>query len=96
MIDGMQRVMAGHGRIEAAKRLGFREVSTISIHHLSETQRRAFMIADNRLAEHATWDEKLLAEQFKELCEVDLDFNLEATGFEVTECSRMILSIAGS
>lgn len=82
--------MAGHGRIEAAKRLGFKEVPTISIQHLSETQRRAFMIADNRLAEQASWDEKLLAEQLKELCEVDLDFDLEATGFEVGEIDVLI------
>jgi DNA modification methylase len=92
MIDGKRRVLAGHGRIEAAKRLGFQEVPTISIHHLSESQRRAFMIADNRLAEQASWDEKLLAEQLKELCEVDLDFNLEATGFEVGEIDVLIES----
>ena len=90
MIDGTQRVLAGHGRIEAAKRLGFQDVPTISIHHLSESQRRAFMIADNRLAEQASWDEKLLAEQLKELCEVDLDFDLEATGFEIGEIDVLI------
>jgi DNA modification methylase len=90
MIDGSRNVLAGHGRIEAAKRLGFQEVPTISIHHLSESQRRAFMIADNRLAEQASWDERLLAEQFKELCEVDLDFDLEATGFEVGEIDVLI------
>jgi ParB-like chromosome segregation protein Spo0J len=73
MIDGTRRVLAGHGRIEAAKRLGFQEVPTISIHHLSESQRRAFVIADNRLAEQASWDEKLLAEQFRELREVELE-----------------------
>ncbi|HTV56704.1 MAG TPA: DNA methyltransferase [Terriglobia bacterium] len=90
MIDGMQRVLAGHGRIEAAKRLGLQEVPTISVHHLSESQRRAFMIADNRLAEQASWDKKLLAEQLKELCEVDLDFDLEAVGFEVGEIDVLI------
>jgi hypothetical protein len=90
MIDGSRNVLAGHGRIEAAQRLGFKEVPTISIQHLSESQRRAFMIADNRLAEQASWDEKLLAEQLKELCEVDLDFDLEATGFEVGEIDVLI------
>lgn len=90
MIDGAKRVLAGHGRIEAAKHLGFRDIPTISIQHLSESQRRAFMIADNRLAEQASWDEKLLAEQLKELCEVDLDFDLEATGFEVGEIDVLI------
>jgi DNA modification methylase len=94
MIDGSGNVMAGHGRIEAAQRLGFQEVPAISIQHLSESQRRAFVIADNRLAEQASWDEKLLAEQLKELCEVDLDFDLEATGFEVGEIDLMIEGIA--
>lgn len=94
MIDGTRRVLAGHGRIEAAKRLGFQEVPTISIHHLSEPQRRAFVIADNRLAEQASWDEKLLAEQFRELCEVELDFDLEATGFEVGEIDVLIEGVS--
>ena len=90
MIDGARRVLAGHGRIEAAKRLGFLEVPTISIHYLSESQRRAFVIADNRLAEQSSWDEKLLAEQLKELLEVDLDFDIEATGFEVGEIDVLL------
>jgi ParB-like chromosome segregation protein Spo0J len=51
MIDGSLSVLVGHVRIEAAKRLGIQEVSTISIQHLSESQRRAFVIADNCLAE---------------------------------------------
>ena len=90
MIDVSRNVLAGHGRIEAALRLGFKDVPTISIQHLSESQRRAFVIADNRLAEQASWDEKLLAEQLKELCEVELDFDLEATGFEVGEIDVLI------
>ena len=94
MIDETRRVLAGHGRIEAAKHLGLREVPTISIHHLSETQRRAFVIADNRLAEQASWDEKLLAEQLRELCEVELDFDLEATGFELDEIDVLIEDVS--
>jgi DNA modification methylase len=94
MIDGTRRVIAGHGRIEAAKRLGLQEVPTISVHHLSESQRRAFMIADNRLAEQASWNEQLLSEQFKELCEVELDFDLEATGFEVGEIDVLIEGVS--
>lgn len=94
MIDETRRVLAGHGRIAAAKRLGFHEVPTISIHHLSESQRRAFMIADNRLAEQASWDEKLLGEQLKELLEVELDFDLEATGFEVGEIDVLVEGVS--
>ena len=61
--------------------LGLEEVPTISLEHLSAAQIKAFMIADNRLTENATWDEKLLGEQLKNLSEVDLTFDLEVTGF---------------
>jgi DNA modification methylase len=94
MIDGTRRVLAGHGRIAAAKRLGLQELPTISIDHLSESQRRAFIIADNRLAEQASWDEKLLGEQLKELLEVELDFDLEATGFEVGEIDVLVEGVS--
>ena len=94
MIDGNRRVLAGHCRIEVAKRLGFQDVPTISIHHLSESQRRAFMIADNRIAEQASWDDKLLAEQLKDLLEVNLDFDVEATGFEMGEIDVLIEGIS--
>jgi DNA modification methylase len=90
LIDGQQRVIAGHGRIEAARLLGLQIVPTISLEHLSEAQIRAFMIADNRLTENATWNQSLLAEQFKELSELELDFSLEVTGFEMGEIDVMI------
>jgi len=61
-------VIAGHGRLLACKRLGWTEVPTIRLEHLSETQRRAFMIADNRLTEIASWDDRLLAEQLQGPC----------------------------
>ncbi|MFL6387934.1 MAG: site-specific DNA-methyltransferase [Terriglobales bacterium] len=90
LVDGQQRVIAGHGRIEAARLLGLESVPTISLEHLSEAQIRAFMIADNRLTENATWNQSLLAEQFKELSELELDFSLEVTGFEMGEIDVMI------
>jgi DNA modification methylase len=94
MIDGARRVLAGYGRITAAIRLGFQCVPTILVDHLSESQRRAFMIADNRLAEQASWDEKLLGEHFKELCDLELDFDLDTTGFEVGEIDVLIEGLA--
>ena len=94
LMDPERRVIAGHGRIEAAKSLGHREVPAISINHLSDPQLRAFMIADNRLAEQATWDDKLLGEHFKALCEVDLGFNIEATGFEVAEIDLFVQGLS--
>jgi ParB-like chromosome segregation protein Spo0J len=68
LIDAKRKVIAGHGRIMACKQLGWSEVPIIALEHLSEAQAKAFMIADNRLTENSVWDDRLLAEQLKELC----------------------------
>lgn len=83
LVDAKLRVVAGHGRVMACKLLGRRQVPTISLDHLSETQIRAFAIADNRLTENSEWNDRLLAEQLRDLAVLDLDFDLEATGFEM-------------
>lgn len=93
LVDADLRVIAGHGRISACRELGITEVPTICLDHLSEAQRKAFMIADNRLTETSIWDEKLLAEQLKELSLLDLEFDLEATGFEMAELDLRIESL---
>src|SRR5215467_9705573 len=93
LVDSNLRVIAGHGRILAAKQLGFGELPTILINHLSEVQARAFMIADNRLTENSVWDDRLLAEQLHDLSLLDLDFSLEATGFEMGEIDLRIESL---
>jgi len=85
LVDADLNVIAGHGRLEACRQLRWTEVPTIRLEHLSEAQARAFMIADNRLTETSTWDERLLAEQLKDLATVDLDFDLEAIGFTMGE-----------
>jgi DNA modification methylase len=85
LVDAKGKVIAGHGRILAALLLGWTEVATISLEHLSDAQARTFMIADNRLTENSCWDDRLLAEQLKELSVLELDFELEATGFEMGE-----------
>ncbi len=85
LIDSQNRVVAGHGRVLAARRLALSEIPTIVLDHLSEAERRAFMIADNRLPELASWDEKRLGEQLEELKGLDLGFALSATGFEIGE-----------
>ena len=90
LIDAQRRVIAGHGRIGAAKLLGRQFVPAISINHLSERQLKALVIADNRLAEQATWDRKLLREQLKALSVVELDFDIEAIGFEIGEIDLLI------
>ena len=83
LIDGDGNVIAGHGRILACLELGITEVPTLCLDHLTPAQARAFMIADNRLTEIATWDDRLLAQQLKELSLLGLDFDIEVTGFEV-------------
>jgi ParB-like nuclease domain len=90
LVDANLKVVAGHGRIAAAQLLGLTEVPTIPLDHLSEAQNRAFMIADNRLTETSAWNELLLAEQLKELAELNLDFSLEVTGFEMGEIDLRI------
>jgi DNA modification methylase len=93
LVDSKLRVIAGHGRILACQTLGWTEVPTICLDHLTEAQARAFKIADNRLTEIATWDDRLLAEQLKELSALDLDFSLETTGFNTGEIDLRIESL---
>ncbi len=93
LIDGSGGVLAGHGRVLAARRLGLKEVPTIALDHLNEAQRRAFMIADNRLGELAAWDEARLGLELKGLKILDLDFALSATGFELGEIELRIGSV---
>jgi DNA modification methylase len=90
LVDRNQRVIAGHGRLAAAKLLKLDRVPTIRLENLSASQMRAFMIADNRLTENADWDKQLLAQQLKDLSAVELDFSLEAIGFEMAEIDLMI------
>lgn len=84
-IDRDGKVVSGHARLEAAKKLGLEQVPVIYLDHLTPEQVKAFAIADNRLSEMSSWDDKLLAVQLKELSLVDLEFNLEATGFTMGE-----------
>src|SRR5216684_847800 len=94
LVDSDLQVIAGHGRVLAARQLGLERVPTIRLEHLTDAQAKAFMIADNRLTENSTWDERLLAEQLRELSVLDLDFSLEATGFEVGEIDLKIEGLA--
>ena len=90
LADREDRIIAGHARIEAARLLGHATVPTIGIDHLSEAQIRAFRIADNRLAELASWDEHALALELQDLAELELDFSLDITGFEHAEIDLLI------
>lgn len=94
LTDGSGVVLAGHGRLEAAKLLGLQFVPTIKLQDLSEVQKRAYVIADNKLTENAGWNEPILAMEIQGLVELDPGFDLEITGFETAEIDLMIQSLA--
>jgi DNA modification methylase len=85
LIDVNGQVLAGHGRLAAAKALQLDQVPTILLDHLTKAQRRAYVLADNKLAELAGWDNDLLALELQYLSELELDFDLTVTGFEMEE-----------
>ncbi len=80
-------IIAGHGRLLAAQRMGLKEVPIVRLPHLTETQRRALVIADNKIALNAGWDEEMLALEMKELG--DLDFDLDLLGFSLGELKEL-------
>jgi hypothetical protein len=83
LIDDDKQIIAGHGRVEAAKLLDIAAVPTCRLSHLSEADKRAYILADNKLAEKAGWDKQLLAIELQYL--IDLDVEIELTGFEIPE-----------
>src|SRR5881227_2557670 len=83
LIDDDKQIIAGHGRVEAAKLLGIDAVPTCRLSHLSEADKRAYILADNKLAEKAGWDKEILAIELQGL--IDLDVEIELTGFETPE-----------
>ena len=92
-VDRDDKVVSGHGRLLACRLLRWTEVPTLLLDRLSPAQARAFMLADNRLAELADWDDRLLVQHLKELSLLVLDFNIEDTGFEIGEIDLRIASV---
>ncbi|MGN6690547.1 MAG: site-specific DNA-methyltransferase [Sphingopyxis sp.] len=92
LTDGESQLVAGHGRLAAARHIGLVEVPTIAIAGLTEAQLRAFAIADNRIAELSTWDEAILASELEELLSLGagLDFEIVDTGFEIGAIDRIV------
>ncbi|TIP29594.1 MAG: DNA methylase N-4 [Mesorhizobium sp.] len=88
LVDENNNVLAGHGRLAAARLLGLKEAPTLSITHLSAAEKRAYIVADNRLAEKAGWDKQILAIELQAL--VDLDFDVTLTGFDIPEVDLII------
>lgn len=85
IVDEDANILAGHARYEAAKRLGMGVVPVIRAQHLTPERKRAFMLADNRLAELADWDEEVLKIELGELASLELDFEFEVTGFDTLD-----------
>ena len=81
LVNGSRMIIAGHGRVDAAKLLGMRSVPTICLENLKENEIRAYILADNRLAEKAGWDNSILAIELEHLTSVDLGFDVSITGF---------------
>ncbi len=88
LIDAENGIIAGHGRIMAAQKLGLAEVPCIRLDHLTETQRKAYVIADNKLALNSGWDETMLALELAEL--QDDNFDLSLTGFDESELADLL------
>jgi len=87
LIDKDNGIIAGHGRLEAAKKLGYTEVPTIKLEHLTDTQRKAFILADNRIALNSGWDTTLLSLELKEL---DTELDLTSLGFDAKELAALL------
>ena len=88
LVDERGVLIAGHGRLLAARQLELETVPVIRLEHLSEAQARAFRLADNRIAENAGWDDELLRVELEQLR--DADFDLDLTGFELGEVDRLL------
>jgi DNA modification methylase len=93
LIDRNRQIVAGHGRYEAAKLLGLAQVPVVFLDHLTETQAKAYRLADNKLTDRSSWDDAMVAAQLKELSELVLDFDIEAIGFELPELDVRIQSL---
>jgi ParB-like chromosome segregation protein Spo0J len=89
LIDQEGGIIAGHGRVMAARKLKLAEVPCIRLGHLTDTQKRAYVIADNKLALNAGWDNEMLQVEFADLNE--LGFNLDLTGFSSEEINALKL-----
>lgn len=88
IVDENGMVMAGHGRLTAAMELGLTRVPVIEVGHMSEEEKRAYIIADNSLSEQSTWSKEMLRDEFRDLADLGLD--LELTGFDTFEIDKML------
>lgn len=90
VVDAKGTILAGHGRVAAAKLLGLESIPTVCVDHLSEDQIRAYIIADNRLSEKSGWDQSILAAELEYLLTIETDIEITSTGFEYAEVEQML------
>jgi DNA modification methylase len=90
LVDDANGIVAGHGRVEGAKAVGLDQVPTVRLSDMSEAEIRAYVIADNRLAENAGWDRALLGLELQYLTELEIDFDVTVTGFDLPEIDLLI------
>jgi ParB-like chromosome segregation protein Spo0J len=90
LIDSENRILAGHGRVEGARALGITMIPCLRVDHLSAAEKRAYVLADNKIALNAGRDEELLALELKELTEADIDFDAGVTGFSIGEIDQLV------
>lgn len=90
LVDKDNCILAGHGRVEAAKLAGLTEVPALVISHLSPAQKKAYILADNRLAELSGWDKDILKVELEELQSIDCNFDLTLTGFDTPEIDVLL------
>ena len=93
LVDKTDTIIAGHGRVAAAKKLGLATVPVIRLEHLTDAQKRAYILADNKLAERAGWDRDILAIELQHLTTIDTDFDVTVTGFEMGEIDLLLSEI---
>jgi DNA modification methylase len=96
IVDEAGSIMAGHARHKAAVFMGLTDVPTIQLSHMIKAQKRAYIIADNRLAEKAGWDFDILGEEISLLLDEDIDFDIEVIGFDSAEIDQLVFGESGN
>ncbi|NBV32421.1 MAG: hypothetical protein EBR81_01095 [Proteobacteria bacterium] len=90
LVDKDNGIIAGHGRVLAARKLGLAEVPCVRLLHLTDTQRRAYVLADNKIALNADWDQEMLVLELRDLSD-ELHFDINKVGFSEAELGNLFL-----
>lgn len=94
LVDEDLTVLAGHARMEAARKLGLESVPCVRLSHMTKAQKKAFILADNKLALNAGWDEELLSFELKDLVSLDKDFEMGIMGFSTSEIDGLLEGVS--